>query len=132
MTDHAIIRLEAEFARVAGIQRTESGLRVLRESVDRASRVNGAWEARAATHAEFFRLLADATGGSAYYLLAHLISGSVRDMITRAGPGAGELILRTHRRLIRLLEDRDADGAAEEMERYLALLSQGEPATVGQ
>jgi DNA-binding FadR family transcriptional regulator len=130
MTDHAIIRLEAEFARTACIQRTENGLRVLRESVDRASQVSGAWETRAAAHAEFLRLLAYVTGGSAYYLLAQLISGSVRDIITRAGPGAGELISGTHRRLIQLLEARDAEGAAEEMERYLALLSHGEPVAV--
>ena len=130
MTDHAIIRLEAEFARIAGIQRTETGLQVLRESADRASRVNGAWETRAAAHAEFLCLLAGVTGGSAYSLLAQLISGSVLDMITRAGPGAVELISGAHRRLIQLIEDRDADGAAEEMERYLALLSQGEPAAV--
>ena len=123
MSDHAIMRLQAEFARTASYQRTEAHLRLLRECSDRASRLGGAWEGRAAAHAEFHRLLADATGGSAYSLLARLISGSVRDMITRAGPDAGDLITAAHRRLTRRLEERDADGAAREMERFLALLS---------
>lgn len=127
MTDHAIMRLQAECARTATYQRTEADLRLLRESSDRASRLGGAWEGRAAAHAEFHRLLADATGGSAYSLLARLISGSVRDMITRAGPDAGDLITAAHRRLTRHLEQHDADGAAREMERFMALLTQPKP-----
>jgi GntR family transcriptional repressor for pyruvate dehydrogenase complex len=130
MTDHAIMRLQAEFARTASHQRTEAHLRLLRENSDRASRLDRAWTSRAAAHAEFHCLLADATGGSAYSLLARLISGSVRDMITRAGPGAGDLITAVHRRLTRHLEDRDADSAAREMERFWALLSQRKPTAV--
>jgi DNA-binding FadR family transcriptional regulator len=130
MTDTAIIRLEAEFARIASSQRTEDGLRALRESVDRASRVGGSWETRAAAHAEFLSLLAGVTGGSAYYLLAQLISGSIRELITRAGPGTADLVTGAHRQLIRLLDARDADGAAREMERYLARLSAAKPAAI--
>lgn len=130
MTDHAIIRLQAEFARTASHQRSEADLWLLRESAEKASLPNDAWESRAAAHAEFHRLLAYATGGSAYCLLALLISDSMRDMITRAGPGAADLITAAHRRLTRHLEERDAEGAAEEMERYLALLSQRKPAAV--
>lgn len=128
MTDHAIVQLQAEFARVACRQGTEAGLQALREKADRAARVEGSWEGRAAAYAEFHCLLADVTGGSAYYLLAKLMSGSVRDLITRAGPESGEFIAAAHRRLIRKLEERDADGAAEEMERYVALLSHHQPA----
>lgn len=123
MTDHAIMRLQAEFVRTASHQRTEADLWLLRENCDRASRLNGAWTSRAAAHAEYHRLLGDATGGSAYALLAQLISGSVRDMITWAGPDAENLITAAHRRLTRRVEERDADGAAREMERFLALLS---------
>jgi DNA-binding FadR family transcriptional regulator len=123
MTEHAIMQLEAEFARIACRQCTEAGLQALRESADRAASVGGSWETRAAAYAEFQCLLADVTGGSAYYLLAKLMSGSVRDMITRAGPGSGEFIAAAHSRLIQKLEERDADGAAQEMERYVALLS---------
>ena len=130
MTDHAIVRLQAEFARTASRQRTKADLRMLRESADTASRLDGARTSRAAAHAEFLCLLADATGGSAYSLLARLISGSVRDMITQAGPDAGDLITAAHRRLTRHLEERDADGAGREMERFLALLSQRKPAAV--
>lgn len=127
MTDHAIMQLQAEFARVACRQCTESGLRALRENADWAARLGGSWEGRAAAYAEFHCLLVDVTGGSAYYLLAMLMSGSVRDLITRAGPESGEFITAAHRRLIRKLEERDADGAAEEMECFVTLLSHYQP-----
>lgn len=130
MTDHAIMRLQAEFARAACFQRTEADLRELRESADGADRLDGTWETRAAAHAEFHRLLADATGGTAYSLLALLVSGSMRDMITQAGPDAEGLITAAHRRLTRHLEQRDADGAAREMEHYLTLLSRRKPAAM--
>jgi DNA-binding FadR family transcriptional regulator len=123
MTDHAIMQLQAEFARIACRQCTEAGLQALRESADRAARVEGSWEGRAAAYAEFHCLLAEVTGGSAYYLLARLMSGSVLDLITRAGPESGEFMAAAHRRLIRKMEERDADGAAQEMELYVALLS---------
>jgi hypothetical protein len=51
------------------------------------------------------------------------MSGSVLDLITRAGPESGEFMAAAHRRLIRKMEERDADGAAQEMELYVALLS---------
>ena len=132
MTDHAIMELQAEFARTACRQCTEAGLQALRESADRTARAAGTWESRAAAYAEFHCQLADATGGSAYYLLARLVSGSVRDLITRAGPESGEFIAAAHRRLIRRLEERDADGAAEEMERYVARLSDGYQSAISQ
>jgi DNA-binding FadR family transcriptional regulator len=128
MTDHAMMQLQAEFARVACRQCTEAGLQALRESADRAVRLGGSWESRAAAYAEFHCLLAEVTGGSAYYLLATLMSGSVLDMIARAGPESGEFIAAAHRRLIRKLEERDADGAAEEMDCYVTLLSHYQPA----
>jgi DNA-binding FadR family transcriptional regulator len=117
------MELEAEFARVACRQCTEAGLQALRECAASAAGVGGSWESRAAAYAEFHCLLADVTGGSAYYLLARLMNGSVRDLITRAGPESGEFIAAAHRRLIQRLEKRDADGAAEEMERCVALLT---------
>jgi len=128
MTDHAIMQLQAEFARIACRQCTEAGLQALRDSADRAAGVGGSWESQAAAYAEFHCLLANVTGGSAYYLLARLTSGSMRDLITRAGPESGEFTAAAHRRLIRKLEERDADGAAQEMERYVALLNRHQPA----
>jgi DNA-binding FadR family transcriptional regulator len=130
MTDHAIIGLQAEFARAACYRRTEDDLRILRVSADRASRLDGDWDIRSAAHAEFHILLADASRGGAYALIARLISGSVRDLVTRAGPESDDLIIAAHRRLIRYLEERDADGATQEMARYLAVLSQREPTAV--
>lgn len=133
VTMHAFMQVQVEFARTASQRRTEDDLRALRDSIRRASGRSGAWKDQAAAHAEFHRLLADATGASAYALLAQLTSAGVREMIAWAGPAAGDFITAAHRRLMRHLETRDADGAAREMERYLALLGQvqDEPAAVG-
>jgi GntR family transcriptional regulator, transcriptional repressor for pyruvate dehydrogenase complex len=125
----ALTLLQTEFARTASHERTEEDLRMLRLSVDRASRLDGAWEEKADAHAEFHSLLADATRVPAYSLLARVISGSVRDMIAWAGPTAGEFITDSHRRLIRHLETQDADGAAGEAEHYLAGLGQCQEAS---
>jgi GntR family transcriptional regulator, transcriptional repressor for pyruvate dehydrogenase complex len=130
MTEHAIAGLQAEFARAACFQRSENDLRVLRESIDQASRLDGGWEGRAGAHAQFHCLLADASGGGAYAMLARLISDSVRDLMRAAGPDAEDVIVAAHRRLVACVEERDADGATWEMERFLAMLGQGDLAAV--
>ena len=123
MTDHAIMRLQAgdraNRQPPAHRSRPVAAARELRQGEPSGRRL----DSRAAAHADIRRLLGDATGGSAYALLAQLISGSVRDMITWAGPDAENLITAARRRLTRRVEERDADGAAREMERFLALLS---------
>jgi DNA-binding FadR family transcriptional regulator len=73
-------------------------------------------------HAEFYSLLADATGTSAYALLARCVGGSIRDMIVLAGPSAESLIIASRRRLLVYLRARDADGAAQEMADHLERL----------
>lgn len=114
------------FARVACAQRTPQDLHALRDSIGRACAlpVDAAWDRKAAAHAEFHRLLAEATGASGYGLLARFIHGSLQEIITRAGLAAEDLIIASRRRLLGHLESRDADGAAREMEDNLARLLQ--------
>jgi len=121
---HGITVFEVEFARAASQSCSPENLRALRETVGRASRSDAGWEDRSAAHADFYCGLADATGVPAYSLLARYMRGSVQEMIARAGPAAGDGITGVHRRLIRCLEDRDSDGAAREIERWLARLGQ--------
>ena len=49
-------------------------------------------------------------------------------MITRAGPDAGDLMTAAHRRLTLRLEERHADGAAREMERFLGIIQHAQGA----
>jgi DNA-binding FadR family transcriptional regulator len=118
------MRVQSVVARIASAQRTGHDLRVLRESVELAAGLppDAGWERKAIAHAEFYSLLADATGTSAYGLLARCVNGSVRDVIVAAGPSAESLIIASRRRLLVYLRARDADGAAQEMADHLERL----------
>lgn len=126
MTIAPIIELQAAVARTACALRTGRDLRVLRESVDQAAvtRPGQSWRRRAAAHAEFHGLLADAAGRSRHCASARSISGAIRDAIVAAGPSADSYISRSHRRLLIYLRAGDGDGAAREMDDYLARLDQ--------
>jgi DNA-binding FadR family transcriptional regulator len=126
MTRSALMLMQSTFARVACEQRTPRDLYVLRASVDQACALpaEAAWDRKAAAHAEFHHLLAEATGASGYALIARSIGGSLREMITLAGPAAEDLIIVSRCRMLRHLASRDADGAAREMEDHMARLSQ--------
>ena len=133
MTRSALMLMQSTFARVACEQRTPRDLYVLRASVDQACALpaEAAWDRKAAAHAEFHCLLADATGMSVVALLARYISGSLQDLITRAGPSAEHLIIDSRHRLLGHLETRDEDGAAREMEAHLTRLDSRPPITKG-
>jgi DNA-binding FadR family transcriptional regulator len=122
----ALTRVQSVVARLASAHRTGHDLRILRESAERAAGLppDAGWERKAVAHAEFYSLLADATGTSAYALLARCVSGSIRDMIVLAGPSAESLIIASRRRLLVYLRARDADGAAQEMADHLERLEQ--------
>jgi DNA-binding FadR family transcriptional regulator len=117
MTEPSLIQVHSVIARIACHRRTGQDLRVLRDSVEQACGLprGASWERKAIAHAEFHCLLADATGTSAYALLARCISSSVRGMIVAAGPPAEYLIIASRRRLLIYLCARDGDGAAWEM-----------------
>ena len=126
MTRSALMLMQSTFARVACEQRTPRDLHVLRASVDQACALpaEAAWDRKAAAHAEFHHLLAEAAGAPGYALIARSIRGSLREMITLAGPAAEDLIIVSRCRMLRHLASRDADGAAREMEDHIARLSQ--------
>jgi DNA-binding FadR family transcriptional regulator len=118
--------VQSTFARVACEQQIPQALYALRASVDQACALpaDAAWDRKAAAHAEFHCLLAEATGASGYALMARSIGGSLREMIKLAGPAAEDLIIASRRRMLGHLASRDADGAAREMEDHMARLSQ--------
>ena len=125
MTRSALTLVLSTFARMACAQRTAHHLRALRDSIDQACALppGEAWEGKAAAHAQFHCLLADATGAPGFALLARFISGSLQDLIVQAGPSAEDLIIASRRRLLGHLQAHDADAAAREMEDHVAQLS---------
>jgi GntR family transcriptional regulator, transcriptional repressor for pyruvate dehydrogenase complex len=126
MTGSALTLVQSTFARAACEQRTPQDLYALRASVDRACALpaGAPWNRKAAAHAEFHHLLAEATGAPGYALMARSIGGSLQEMITLAGPAAEDLIIFSRCRLLRHLASRDADSAAREMEDHMTRLSQ--------
>lgn len=126
MTRSGLVMVQSTFARVACEQRTSQALHALWASVGRACALPAdvSWDRKAAAHAEFHHLLAEATGASGYALMARSISGSMQQMIALAGPAAEDFIIASRHRMLGHLACRDADGAAREMEDHMARLSQ--------
>src|ERR1700733_4128692 len=81
------------------------------------------WDRKATAHAEMFNLLADAAAEALPSSLLSSAAGRVHDLMITVGPAADGVILNARRRLLALVRVGDADGAAEEMERDLRLLS---------
>jgi DNA-binding FadR family transcriptional regulator len=121
--------VQSTLARVASAQRTQQDMHALRDNVDKACALSAdtAWDRKAAAHAEFHQLLAQATGASGYALLALFLGGSMEELIVRAGPAAEGLIIASRRRVLGHLDSRDAEGAAREMEAHMTLLYQQVP-----
>ena len=85
---------EVMAARIACEQMTAPAMRVLLDSVDRASSLptRPGWERKAAAHAEFFRLLADVAGDRAAGALTGQ-AGLIGDLICTVGPAANGMIM---------------------------------------
>jgi GntR family transcriptional regulator, transcriptional repressor for pyruvate dehydrogenase complex len=124
MTKPALLLLQSLLVRIASARRTQHDLQALQHSVTKACRLSSstAWDRRAAAHADFHRLVAEATGAPEFALLARLVSGSMQLLIEAAGPSAEDLIVASRRRLLSHLEAGDADRAAQEMADHLTQL----------
>jgi GntR family transcriptional repressor for pyruvate dehydrogenase complex len=133
MTKPALALLQSMLVRIASARRTQHDLQAMRYSVRKAGRLSPstAWDRKAAAHAEFHHLLAEATGAPEFALLARLVSASMQHLIEAAGPSAEDFIVASRRRLLGHLEAGDAGRAAQEMADHLGWLgcaSRGVPA----
>jgi hypothetical protein len=124
MTRDALVLIQSAVVRAACEQRTEQDLAALRASVEQAAGVppGDGWERRAAAHVEFHNLLADATGNPVLAILVRSMTDTLRDIVVAVGPTADEAIVGSRGRLLRHLQDRDAESAAGEMEEHLSRL----------
>ncbi len=64
-------------------------------------------------------MLGDLTGDRDLARLVSSATGRLQDLVMTVGPAVDGIILSSHRRLLRELRVRDADGAAREVERHL-------------
>lgn len=124
MTKAGLMLIQSAVVRAACAERTERDLVCLQESSEQACGLPArvAWERKAAAHAEFHNLLADATGNPVLAILVRSMTETLRDIMVMAGPAAEDIIIGSRRRLLRHLRARDAENAAAEMEDHLARL----------
>jgi DNA-binding FadR family transcriptional regulator len=116
--------VESIVVRVACERMTEEQLRALHDNVDEVSKLSaeGNWERKAIVHVEFHNLLADATGNPVMAVLMRSMADLLRELALAVGPSTDDIIVRSRRRLLRHLRNRDADKAVLEMQRHLKRL----------
>jgi DNA-binding FadR family transcriptional regulator len=123
--DEQIIELYAHVTRTACLRMTPQHLAALQSSLDQTSCLSARlqWDRKATAHAEMFNLLADAVAEALPSSLLSSATGRVHDLMITVGPAADGIALNARRRLLALIRAGDADGAAEEIERHLRVLS---------
>jgi DNA-binding GntR family transcriptional regulator len=123
--DDELIRWCALATHAACSRMTAPQLKALQDSVGQARSLpaRSAWDRKAVAHAQILSLLADAiTDPPVPAMLLNRAVGTVYDLIVTIGPAADGIILSSHRCLLELIRDGDAEGAAAEMERHLRRL----------
>ena len=123
--DEQIIQLYARVTRTACMRMTPQHVAALQSSLDQSCCLSARhqWDRKATAHAEMFNLLADAAAEALPSSLLSSATGRVHDLMITVGPGADGIILNARRRLLALIRVGDADGAADEIELHLRVLS---------
>lgn len=93
----------------------------LQANVDEAARLSkaGDLESKALVHIEFHNLLAEATGNPVIVAVMQSIMEVMRAVVLAAGPTEGDIVLRSRRKLMKHLRNRDSAAAVAEMRRHL-------------
>jgi DNA-binding FadR family transcriptional regulator len=99
-------------------------LKALRESLEETCRLpaDTGWERKAAAHATFFAVLAEAADDPV--VAPVLVSGAevAYDLMITAGRAADGIVINSRRRFLECLRAGDPDGAALELEDHLRIL----------
>ncbi|TDD87978.1 FadR family transcriptional regulator [Actinomadura darangshiensis] len=116
--------IESIVVRVACERMTEEQLAALDDNVKVAAKLTDEqdWERKALVHLDFHNLLADATGNPLMSIMMRSLMEMMREIVLSVGPTQSDFMLRSRRRLLTKFRQRDADGAVQEMERYLRRL----------
>ncbi|GLZ08150.1 GntR family transcriptional regulator [Actinomadura sp. NBRC 104412] len=99
---------------------TDDDLAALEANLREVERLTEAaeWERKAQANLEFQRLLAQATGNPILVIIVDALIGVLSEVVRRVGPRRDDFTLRSRRRLMKHLRDRNADGAVAEIESY--------------
>jgi DNA-binding FadR family transcriptional regulator len=119
-----LIQVLAKGMRVACAEITTSRLAGLQESAGQANRIPAKpeWDRKAAAHAEFFSLLAEATDDAHTARVLVFGAGFAYDLMIAVGRVADGVVQNSHERLFTHLRAGDAEAAAYEMEECLKIL----------
>ena len=129
----ARILVGTEVTRLACKRRSKSDLAALEANVRAAedATARGETARRAEINYEFHRLLARATRNPVLIVLTDALMEMTRHFVETIGYQPNRYVLPSRRRLLALLGDGDAEGAAAEMERMLKRLQRSHLASYG-
>lgn len=115
------IWIESTVIRVACERMTEEVFERLQANVDEATRLSelGDWEKKAKVNVQFHVILAEATINPVMVSIAKALMQVMERIVLTLGPTESDIVLRSRRRVLKHLANRDADAAVAEMERYL-------------
>jgi hypothetical protein len=118
-----LIRAQASAAEIACRRISPRSLAALHESTDAACRLpaDAEWDRKAAAHAAFLSVLAEAAGDP---VAPVLVSGGdlAYELMLRAGRAANGIVTNSRRRFLDRLRVGDAEGAALELELHFRTL----------
>jgi DNA-binding GntR family transcriptional regulator len=119
-----LIRAQASAAEIACAQMSPARLKALHESLREACQLpaGAGWDQKAAAHAAFFTVLAEAAGDPVVAPI--LLSGGelAYELMMTAGCAANGIVTNSRRRFLEVLRVGDAEGAALELEEHLRIL----------
>jgi len=119
-----LIQTQITAARFACKRIGPQGLKALRESVEEACRLQAdtGWEQKAAAHAAFFSVLAEAADDPVIGSVLVSGSGLVYDLMMMAGRATHGIAINSRRRFLECLDAGDPEAAARALEEHLRIL----------
>lgn len=120
----ARVWIETLVSRIACERATEDDLAALTANVDEAEALfrKGFYEEKIDVHIEFHNILARATHNPVMVMLMGSLMELMREFANEVGGERNDLTLKARRRFLKLLRQRDADGAAAAMAQHVKKL----------
>ena len=119
-----LIQAQATAAQFACKRIGPPGLKALHESAEKACQLpsDAEWEQKAAAHAGFFNVLAEAADDPVIAPVLLSGSGLAYDLMMMAGRAAHGIVINSRRHFLERLEAGDHEGAARTLEEHLRIL----------
>ncbi|HEX6449732.1 MAG TPA: hypothetical protein VF060_09745 [Trebonia sp.] len=127
MMDDQLIRAQASAAEIACGRISPPRLAALRDSFEEACRLpaEAGWESKAAAHAAFFAVLAEAAEAAGDPAASSVLASGgqlARELMITAGRGCDGIVVNSRRRFLEHLRGGDPGGATLELEDHLRIL----------